>query len=113
MRVKESTAFKDLVDELAGIANKIGIQMGKQVLKCKLLNNVDKKCITIEIYSTALSNTAEILLTEHDTNISRKHARVADLLTHHQSDIINHLSIPLPEFIEIYKTTHNIKTLPP
>jgi len=68
MRVKESVAFKALADELAGITNKIGIQMDKQVLKCKLLNNSDKKRMTIEIYSRALSNMAEILLAELDTN---------------------------------------------
>ena len=111
-RVKESSAFKALADESAGVAKEIGIQLGKMVMKCKLLNNADKKRETIEIYSKALSNMAEILLAELDTNTYDKHALVADLLTHHQTDIIQHLSISLPDFILIYKTTNNIEKLP-
>ena len=55
---------------------------------------------------------AEILLAELDTNNSDKHALVADLLTHHQQDTLNLLSVSLPEFIEIYKSTNNIAALP-
>jgi hypothetical protein len=112
MRVKESVAFKALANNSARITNKIGIQMGKKVLKCKLLSNADKKQETINIYSRALSNMDEILLAELDTNTSGKHALVADLLTHPLADITNHLSIPFSNFIDIYKTTHNITTLP-
>jgi hypothetical protein len=111
-RVKESAAFKALADESAGVAKEISLQMGKMILKCKLLNNADKKRETIEIYAKALSNMAEILLAEIDANTSDKHALVADLLTQHQNDVINHLSIPLPDFVNIYKSTNNITTLP-
>jgi len=112
-RVKESAAFQALADESAGVAREIGLQMGKMVMKCKLLNNADKKRETIEIYARALSNMAEILLAELDTNTTDTHALVADLLTTHESDVINHLSISLPEFIDIYKATNNITALPP
>ena len=81
--------------------------MCTQVLKCKVLNNADKKCETIEIYTKALLNMAEILLVELDTNISAK--QLFELLDdncgglHHPSKLVN-----LPTNIGYYAEASSI-----
>ena len=77
--------------------------MAAQVLKCKYLNNTDKQCESVEVFTKGLANMAEILLAEVNTNNITKHDLVADLLSNHEQDALGHLNITLKCFADIYK----------
>jgi hypothetical protein len=107
-RVKESVAFKALADESARIASEISLKMASQILKCKCLNNSDKKRESVEIFAKGLTNMAEILLAEINTSSTSKHDLVADLLSLHESDTIGHINMTLDRFVEIYREVNKL-----
>ena len=102
--IKEGTACKAFVNELAEVTKNMKIEAGKLYLRGKRLNLAGRKNELLELFAKALPSLAQLILVETELSTIGKHDLVADLLLYHHKDALGHLdNIPVPQFIEIYK----------
>lgn len=109
--VDESPAFLALKAEVADIINRCKIDLGKQYLKLRGLNNERKKINLTELLAKSLPRLAESQLIDSECKEYGKHNLVADLLLlHHHQLLRSHT--PLQRFIDVYKRVNGCGRTP-
>lgn len=109
--VDESPAFLALKAEVTDISNRCKIDLGKQYLKLRSLNNERKKINLTELLARSLPRLAESQLIDSECREYGKHNLVADLLLiHHHQLLRNHT--PLNRFIDTYKRVNDCGRAP-
>ena len=110
--VRKSEEFNTLAERLASVVDTCQREFRDIILACTDLNVKSQKRNIQKSFAIALPAIAEGFLALDNVKNYPKHQVVSDLLDQHQDEMIGHLNVSRADFNEIYKTTHELTTLP-
>ena len=110
--VRKSEEYNALAEQLASTISKCQLELRDIILTCTEMNVKALQKNIHKSFAIALPAIAEGFLALDNVKNYSKHHVVADLLDRHQDEIFGHLNISRTDFIILYKTVHELTTLP-